>query len=317
MYNFNPDKIQIGISSCLLGQEVRFDGGHKRQHFCTDELGQHVQYLPLCPEMGIGLGKPRPTLRLEEEGGEIFARNAKGLDVTDQLKDFSRNSQPVFDVISGYIVCAKSPSCGMERVKIYQPGTKFNVSNGVGIHTQELMNLHPDMPIEENGRLNDLKLRENFITRLYTYHQWLTLKHEGLTPAKLIDFHSRFKFLMLAHDQKTYYELGGLLSDLSSDFQQKADRYIHDLMQGMKNVATRKQHCNVLQHLQGYFKDYMTSAQRQELADLIENYRLGLLPLLAPMTMIKHYLNEYPNEYIQNQEYLNPHPNTLALRYGI
>lgn len=317
MYKFDPENIQLGISSCVLGQEVRFDGGHRRSAFCTDQLADYVKFVPLCPEMAIGLGKPRPSIRLQRNGTDVSAVTSKGDDVTAALREFGQQAARQHNFLSGYILCGKSPSCGMERVRVYDAVGRCNVKEGVGLFAAELMKANPLLPLEENGRLNDLTLRENFITRVYAYHDWLSLLHKGLTARALIDFHSRYKFLLLAHNPKVYYELGPLLAKLSEDFEHKADTYIHAFMGALKQVATRKRQCNVLQHIQGFFKDKLSSSQRQELARVIENYRQGLVPLLAPLTLINHFLNEYPNEYIRRQRYLNPYPETLALRYAI
>ncbi len=318
MYKFDPDVIQVGISSCLLGQQVRFDGGHKRHHFSAEILSKHVQYVPVCPEMAIGLEAPRASIRLLEDSEDrVRAVSADGKDVTESMQTFARETTSGFNYLSGYILCAKSPSCGMERVRVYAPSGQSCRRDGIGVYAAELIQHHPNMPLEENGRLNDQELRENFITRLYAYHDWLSLLHEGLTPAALIDFHSRYKFMLLAHHPQTYYDLGPLLSDLSSGLQQKAEQYISAFMSALKRVASRRQQCNVLQHIQGYFKDQLSSRQRQELASVIDRYRVGELPLMAPITLLRHYLEEHPNDYIAQQKYLDPHPPDLALRYAL
>lgn len=317
MYKFAADKVQIGISGCLLGQKVRFDGGHKRSDFCTEELARLVHFVPVCPEMAIGLGSPRPSIRLVQGDAGIMAVTAKDLDVTEQLRDYGRQQARQFEHLSGYILCAKSPSCGMERVRVYHASGKGNEKLGVGVYAAELMRSLPLLPVEEDGRLNDPLIRENFITRVYAYHDWQCLLRQGITPARLIAFHSRYKYLLLAHHRSSYQRLGQLLSDLSAEPQQKAERYIAGLMAALARRAGRNNHANVLQHLQGYFKQQLNSRQRQELARTIHQYQDGLLPLLAPITLLRHYLAEYPNDYLQSQVYLNPHPETLRLRYGI
>lgn len=317
MYKFDPEVIRVGISGCLVGQKVRFDGGHKRSDFCTEQLAKFVEFVPVCPEMAIGLGTPRPSIRLIHRGEHVIAQTAKGEDVTVALRDYGRTMAPQFDGLSGYILCAKSPSCGMERVRVYHESNKGNAKEGVGIYTQELMQAQPLLPLEEDGRLNDPLLRESFVTRVFALHDWQTLCHQGLSAARLIAFHSRYKYLLMAHHRESYQELGALLSDLSADVTAKADKYIQSLMQALAKPVTRKNHTNVLQHLQGYFKRMLTTSQRQELARTIAQYHQGILPLLAPITLLRHYLNEFPNEYLHQQVYLNPHPEALRLRYGI
>ena len=317
-------KIQVGISACLLGQEVRFDGGHKRSSFCEQELGAHFDYHPVCPEMAIGLGSPRAAIRLVRRQGEIRAEASNGsFDVTDKLIAFSEQKARQLDFISGYILCAKSPSCGMERVRIYA-GTTDGGNNGgsakegVGLFAQALMAANPLLPVEEDGRLCDPVLRENFVLRVFAYHDWQQLCARGLSAAALIQFHSRYKYLVLSHATTHYRALGKLLAHVGkANLQEVAQRYIQGLMTALSVRATRRNHTNVLMHLQGYFKKVLTPAQKQELTDTIDKYRTGILPLLVPLTLIRHYLREYPNRYLAEQVYLNPHPDTLKLRYGL
>lgn len=316
MYNFDHSILHVGISSCLLGQEVRFDGGHKRSTFCADSLQEYVRYVPICPEMGIGLGTPRPSIRLELLNEQVIARCRDGRDLTSPLEAFSHQTAQKLEHLSGYILCAKSPTCGMERVKIYRENG-ISLSDGIGIYARHIMQIYPALPVEENGRLNDAQLRENFITRLYAYHNWKTLQQAGINAAALIEFHSRYKYMLMAHHPHSYKELGKLLSDLSGDIDTIARTYELKFMSALKHVATRKNQCNTLQHIHGYFKHKMTTKQRAELIKLIDDYRMGSLPVHAPLTMIQHYLSEHPNDYIAQQYYLKPHPPELALRYGL
>ncbi len=316
MYKFSPDSIQIGISACLIGEKVRFDGGHKQFRFCTEELSQYVQYRPICPEMGIGMGAPRKTIRLENHIGDIRVVASDGsFDVTDSLREFSRQTSSRLGALSGYVFCAKSPTCGMERVNLYKAGTNDASKDGVGVYAAQIMKDHPLMPVEESGRLNDPHLKENFVTRVFAYHDWQKMVHKGLTKGALIKFHTRYKYLLMAHDPKGYYELGPLLANAGGNLEETAQAYIEGFMASLKNRAKRKTHANTMQHLQGYFKRYLSSTERQALAECIHQYRQGLLPLLAPMTLIKHYLKMYPNPYMAQQIYLNPHPEALKLRY--
>ena len=321
-------KIQVGISACLLGQQVRFDGGHKRSSFCEQDLGAHFDYHPVCPEMAIGLGSPRAAIRLVRRQGEIRAEASNGsFDVTDKLIAFSEQKARQLDFISGYILCAKSPSCGMERVRIYAATADggrnagnigSSAKEGVGLFAQALMAANPQLPVEEDGRLCDPLLRENFVLRVFAYHDWQQLCARGLTAAALIEFHSRYKYLVLSHATTHYRALGRLLAHVGkANLQEVAQRYIQGLMTALSVRATRRNHTNVLMHLQGYFKRVLTPEQKQELSDTIDKYRIGIFPLLVPLTLIRHYLREYPNSYLAGQVYLNPHPDTLKLRYGL
>ncbi|WP_113905759.1 YbgA family protein [Aliidiomarina celeris] len=311
-------KAKVGISACLLGQKVRYDGGHKGSDFCQHALHEFVDYLPLCPEVGIGMTVPRPTIRLERGGqDEVRAVVPKtGQDVTDELSAFADRYRDKIAQLSGYILCAKSPSCGMERVRVYEPGEKHNVKEGMGIFAQRLQQLEPALPMEEDGRLNDPLLRENFVARLFVYAEWKAL-NKPVSKKDLYQFHTRHKLLLLAHDQPLYRELGRLLGDLSELTSAFADDYILKVMNALKGPASKRDHTNVLQHVQGYFKNDLSAIERQELADIILQYRQGLEPLSAPLTLIKHYLRLFPKPYLLGQSYFQPYPNELRLRYGL
>lgn len=317
MSHFNPQQIQIGISACLLGDKVRFDGGHKLSRYCLDELSRVFQYVPVCPEMAIGMGTPRKTIRLvEEEDGIRLRASDDSFDVTESMQLFAEEKTRALDYLSGYIVCAKSPTCGMERVKLYDGKSGYSRKAGVGVYTQILMQQQPLLPVEEDGRLHDLVLRENFITRVFAYHDWKTLLANGLSRKAIVDFHTRYKFLLLAHHQDNYRELGRLVANFSNDLEADADAYFTLFMHTLMHHATRKSHTNVLQHLQGFFSEHLSPRQKQELKGVIDQYREGLLPLLVPVTLIKHYLNEFEVPYVDQQVYLNPHPQELKLHYG-
>lgn len=317
-------KIRVGISACLLGQAVRFDGGHKRSHFCVQELGAHFDYHPLCPEMVIGLGVPRAAIRLVRREGVVRAETRDGsLDVTNRLIAYGEQQARRLDFISGYILCAKSPSCGMERVRVYTAGDKGaggegGAKEGVGLFARALMAANPLLPVEEEGRLGDPVLRENFVLRVFAYHDWQQLCARGITAAGLIAFHSRYKYLVLSHATSHYRALGRLLADLGREpLETIAGRYIQGLMAALTIRANRRGHTNVLMHLQGYFKRVLTPSQKQELTELIDKYRIGTVPLLVPLTLLRHHLREHPNPYLAAQVYLDPHPETLRLRYGL
>lgn len=309
--------IKVGISSCLAGQKVRFDGGHKQSKYCQQVLANYFEFEPICPEMAIGLGSPRRAIRLVQEQDIIRVVASDGsFDVTDKLSQFSEKQSARLTHLSGYIFCAKSPSCGMERVTLYQAGTNDGQRDGVGVYAAQIMKDHPLLPVEEDGRLNDLVLRENFITRVFAYHQWQCMVQSGISMAKLIAFHTQFKYLLMAHNATLYYQLGPMLSGTGEGLEQIAPQYIALFMQTLACLPSRKSHSNTLSHLQGYFKRHLDSAQRVDLADIIDKYRQGLLPLMAPLTLINHYLKIYPDAYLEQQVYLHPHPDELKLRYS-
>lgn len=311
------ETIKVGISACLLGDEVRFDGGHKRSAFCTDELGRHVEFVKLCPEVGIGMPVPRPTIRLEQRENGVRAIVPKtGEDVTSRLEDFAERADGHLTRISGYVLCAKSPSCGMERVKLYNPENGHARKEATGIFAAQLQRKYPALPLEEDGRLNDPLLRENFVMRVFVYAAWQSLP-KPVSKADLLAFHSSLKLLLLAHNQQVYRAIGREVAqqhDMTSEF---LTHYIETVMAALGQPATRANHTNVLQHIQGYFKAELSDEQRAELTDAILAYREGIEPLLVPLTLLRHYLREFPNDYLAGQRYLNPYPKDLKLRYGL
>lgn len=317
MSEFKPDQIQIGISACLLGEQVRFDGGHKQSRYCMDELSRVFHYVPVCPEMAIGMGTPRKTIRLVNHEGEVRVKASDdSFDVTEQLNNYATEKTTELNFLSGYIVCAKSPTCGMERVRLYDSKSGYSEKAGVGVFARRLMETYPLLPVEEDGRLHDLVLRENFITRVFAYHDWHTLLAEGLSRKAIVAFHTRYKYLLMAHHQEHYRQLGRLVANFTDDLDKDAQNYFTLFMQTLMHHANRRSHTNVLQHIQGFFSDRLTARQKQELKGSIDKYREGLLPLLVPVTLIRHYLNEFEEPFVDQQVYLNPHPEELKLRYG-
>lgn len=315
------EKIPVGISACLLGEKVRFDGGHKRLGFAVDALSPWVTYQPVCPEMAIGLPVPRPALRLVKAAdGTVALRysDQRDGDLTDAMREFSERKVSSLDHLCGYIVCAKSPSCGMERVRLYGEDGKNNRKSERGIFTQTLMETYPWLPVEEDGRLYDPGLRENFVERIYTLHELNQVRADGLSRGALIAFHSRYKLLLLAHSQSAYRELGRFVAAIHQwdDLDAWFVAYRQQLMDLLTKQATRRNHTNVLMHVQGYFRRQLNARQRQELSTLIDRYRQGTQPLLAPMTLLKHYMAEYPDDYLATQRYFEPYPEALCLRYG-
>jgi len=311
--------IPIGISSCLLGNEVRYDGSHRWNKLITDSLGRYFQFVPFCPEVAIGMGVPRPPIQLVQFGEEVRAQGVrdKSMDVTEKLRAYGKESVRHMENLRGYLFKKGSPSCGVERVKLYhQNGNP--VSNSAGLFAQEIMLAKPEMPVEEEGRLMDPVLRENFIERVFIYDRWLLMVEAGITPQSLVQFHTVHKFNLLAHDELVYRELGRLVSDAGKgDIEERAASYIQSVMQALKKPATTKTHTNVLMHIMGFIKEHLDAQDKQELLVVLDDYRLGTVPLIVPVTLLKHYLRRYPNEYIERQYYLNPHPKELMLRNSI
>jgi uncharacterized protein YbgA (DUF1722 family)/uncharacterized protein YbbK (DUF523 family) len=310
--------IKIGISACVLGEKVRFDGGHKASTFCLQQLAPLVDYVPVCPEMAIGMSAPRPAIRLQldnEQKVHLVQSNNAAIDHTRAMLEFSEKKLPQLAQLSGYVVCAKSPSCGMERVRMFNAKGDALGKIGVGLFTRQLMQAYPWLPVEEDGRLFDPALKENFICRVFSCNDYQQTMSDGFSVGKLVAFHSRYKFLVMAHSPVAYRQLGRLVAQAKlfkpAELQH---RYLLELMQALQNIASRKQHSNVLQHLQGFLKNMLSTKAKQELAELIHRYRQGFVPLLAPVTLLQHHLSQHPNEYVSTQRYFSPYPESLGLR---
>ncbi|WP_047306043.1 YbgA family protein [Pseudomonas fluorescens] len=313
-------KPKIAISACLMGVEVRYNGGHKESRLCSRVLSEHFDFVPLCPEVAIGMGTPREPIRLvgDPEQPRAVGTVDASLDVTLPLAEYGQHMAAEVGDICGYIFMQNSPSCGLERVKVYQANGIPHRNGGRGIYAQAFCQKHPDLPVEEAGRLNDPVLRENFLTRVYVYRDWQALLKQGLTRRALTDFHSRCKYLLMAHHPVQYKTLGNLLGSMGkSDPNLIGPRYFSELMAALSKCATRGTHSNVLLHLSGYLKQAISSADKQEVQHVIGQYRHGIVPLVVPLTLLKHHFRQHPDPYIAQQLYLQPHPENLSLRNAI
>ncbi|MEL7550692.1 DUF523 and DUF1722 domain-containing protein [Pseudomonas protegens] len=313
-------KPKIAISACLLGVEVRYNGGHKESRLCSRVLSDYFDFVPLCPEVAIGMGTPREPIRLvgDPEQPRAVGTVDASLDVTLPLAEYGERMAAQVDDICGYIFMQNSPSCGLERVKVYQANGIPHRNGGRGVYAQAFCAQHPNLPVEEAGRLNDPVLRENFLTRVYVYRDWQALLKQGLTRRALTDFHSRCKYLLMAHHPEQYKALGNLLGSMGKgDATLIGPRYFSQLMEALSRCATRGTHSNVLQHISGYFKRAISSEDKQEMQRLISQYRQGIVPLVVPLTLLKHHLRQNPDPYIAQQLYLQPHPEDLSLRNAI
>lgn len=310
-------KIKIAISSCLAGNQVRYDGGHKRSKYCLDVMSDWFEYQPFCPEMGIGMPSPRPPIHLVDSENEIKVLQVDdhSIDRTDDLKNYAHKILPEIRNICGYVVIRNSPSCGMERVKVYHENGNPSNIKAQGAFIGELMKLRPELPVEEEGRLQDPKLRENFITRVFAYSEWQQMVLSDININNLIKFHSRYKYLIMAHSYKAYRELGRLVAnDGAKSLPAMVSEYEALLMKTLKKIASPKSHVNTLYHIFGYLKRDLTTEAKQEIIDVIENYRNEAVTLIVPVTLLNHYINQFGSDYIKNQAYLNPHPIELGLR---
>ena len=309
--------LRLGISRCLLGDEVRFDGGHKRDNFLTDVLGPYVEWVSVCPEVEAGLGTPREAMRLVGDPLDPRLVTIKsGTDHTHALETLTTNRIEELKELdlSGYVFKKGSPSCGIERVRVYSKDGMPS-RNGVGLFAQAFIEQFPLIPVEEEGRLYDSTLRENFIERVFCYHRWQDLVQSGATRQSLVQFHTIHKYLLLAHHPQQCAVLGRLVGEAERHPPKElALRYGDLFMKTLAVKATVRKHVNVLHHILGYFKERLSAPEKAELLGVIGDYHHGLTPLIVPLTLIKHYVQIFDVSYIREQVYLNPHPKELMLR---
>ena len=311
----------VAASACLTGAEVRYDGSGAKSSYPHDRLKGLLQIHPVCPEVGVGMPTPRPPIRLvgDSQSPRVVSVHDPELDHTAELSEFGRHQAKLLrDVgVSGYVFMKNSPSCGLFRVKVYPNGAQMPVRAGRGIYADAVARAWPELPLEECGRLQDAILRENFVMRVFAYAHWQALVAEGITAGRLVAYHSRYKYLLMAHSVPAYKATGRLLADLKTDLEPLAQRYIEMLMQGLSRPASRGGHANVLSHLQGYFKDHLNATAKRDLADLIDGYRRGEQPLLAVLAVLRHHLSQHPDEYVAYQVYLEPTPASAGLRVAL
>jgi uncharacterized protein YbgA (DUF1722 family)/uncharacterized protein YbbK (DUF523 family) len=310
------ERLLIGISSCLLGERVRFDSGHKNHSYITKTLSEYFDFRTFCPEVSIGLGIPREPIRLVSDSRDgpvrcIGTRNAE-LDVTTALKASAHEQFDWIAGLHGYIFKKDSPSCGMERVKVYRGSMPERT--GVGIYAAEIQQQFPHLPVEEEGRLGDSALRENFIKRVFLYSRWRQLVTSNPDKQGLVTFHARHKLIYMSHNQNAARELGRMVADIGNQSVESfCERYIDLVTALVRKPADRRNHTNVLKHIQGYLKRDLQSDDRVELEQTIEQYRLGYLPLIVPITLLRHYFRKHPDPYINESWYMQPHPRELML----
>lgn len=315
--SYDERPIRLGVSSCLLGNEVRFDGGHKRDRFVTDLLGTFVEWVPVCPEVEVGMDTPRPALRLVGDDDDVRMVEIKsGRDHTIAMKRYSARRVRALRGLDlcGYILKKDSPSCGMTRVKVY--GKKsMPTRQGRGLFAATLMDAYTNLPFEDEGRLNDSKLRENFIERVFAYRRLSHLFRGRWTRGQVVAFHTAHKLQLMAHSTVAYRELGRLVARLKETPRATfRGQYEQGFMEALSRVATRGRNANVLQHAAGHLRSSLDSASRTELAQLIHDYRKGLVPLVVPITLIGHHVRRLEVDYLDGQVFLEPHPRELMLR---
>jgi uncharacterized protein YbgA (DUF1722 family)/uncharacterized protein YbbK (DUF523 family) len=309
--------VRVGISSCLLGSAVRFDGGHKRDAFLTGTFGRLVEWVPVCPEVECGLGTPRESMRLVRAGGDVRLLTIRtSVDLTDRMEAFARRrvAEVAFEGLSGYVLKKDSPSCGLERVKVYDAhGTAART--GRGLFASLLVDRFPALPVEEEGRLSDPRLRENFVARVFAYSRLRGMFSGRWTAGDVVRFHTAHKLMLLAHSPQAYRRLGRVVARVRDVPAAAFERHYTDaFMAALSVIATPGRHTNVLQHMTGYLDGRLDRASKAELLGTIEDYRLELVPLIVPITMLRHHLRTHAVPYLAAQVYMEPHPRELKLR---
>lgn len=310
-------KIKVGVSSCLLGVKVRWNGDHKQDLYITDILGRYFEWVPVCPEFETGMGVPRETVRLVKDGSETLMLGTKTRkDWTAPMRKFTRKKTAELEAVPlcGFIFKKGSPSCGMERVALYHPAGMPAGSSTRGLFSAAFMDRFPLVPVEEEGRLNDDRLRENFIVRVFSFYRLRQLLSR-FSRGALVSFHTAHKYLLMAHSVKHYGELGRLVAASSKiDPSELKERYSTSFMEALKNKASVRKNVNVLQHMLGYVKKDLDAAEKKDVLEAIEDYRKELVPLVVPLTLLGHFVKKFRVEYLLNQVYLNPNPKELMLR---
>lgn len=309
--------LRIGVSSCLLGEEVRFDGGHKRDRFLTEQLAPFVEWVPVCPELESGMGVPRPAMRLLRVGDEVrMVEVSSGRDHTRRMQRWAQRRVRELRALElcGYVLKRSSPSCGLERVRVYAPSGPA-CRDGRGLFAEVLLQALPHLPVEEEGRLHDSRLRENFIERIFAYRRLRGLFRGRWTRRAVVSFHTAHKLQLMAHSPAAYGELGRLVADVASAPRREfRARYTRAFMEALSRIATPGRNANVLQHAAGHLRKRLDAASRSELAALIDDYRRGLVPLVVPVTLLRHHVRAHQVASLAGQVFLDPHPRELMLR---
>jgi uncharacterized protein YbgA (DUF1722 family)/uncharacterized protein YbbK (DUF523 family) len=310
-------KIRLGISACLLGEEVRYDGVHKLDRYLTDTLGRYVEYVPVCPEVEAGFGIPREAMHLEgaPNAPRLVTRRTKR-DLTEPMLSWAKKRVLELEAqdLCGFIFKSRSPSSGMERIPVYNE-KGMPVKKGVGLFARIFMDHFPLLPVEDEGRLHDPKLRENFIECIFVFKRWRESLSRGKSRRGLIDFHTKHKLLVLSHSTKHYQMMGRLVGQAKTfALGELYQTYERLLLEALRLKTTIKKNANVLQHMMGYFKKELSSDEKQELLEIIGLYREANVPLIVPVTLMNHYIRKYDQPYLKGQYYLRPHPIELQLR---
>lgn len=308
------EKPQIGVSACLLGHAVRFDGGHKRNSFVEEALGRFVDLHSVCPEAELGLGIPRPAIQLRKFQQEIrlvYSRTPEK-DLTEDMQQFSRQRIEQLHSLDGFVFKKDSPSCGVFKVAVVDDCSGQKQRNGEGVFAGEFRRKYPTVPVEEEGRLNDDALRENFMERVYAHFRWRQFMASDNPLKGFRTFHRNYKLMLMAKNTQQYRQLGALAAKVNRhNFDELSSQYLEKFMQVMASVASRGQHINVLMHIMGYLKKWVRPEDKAEMLRWFEHYRSRQVDRVTATVLLLHHFRNYPDDYIAQQYYLSPYPAEL------
>jgi uncharacterized protein YbgA (DUF1722 family)/uncharacterized protein YbbK (DUF523 family) len=307
----------MGVSACLLGQQVRYDGGHKHDRYITDILGEYLEFVAVCPEVEAGFSIPRETFRLvgDPENPRLVTSRSN-VDHTERMLAWAekRVAELEKENLCGFIFKSDSPNSGLSRVKVYN-AKGMAEKKGVGLFARAFTRHFPLLPVEEEGRLNDAKLRETFIEQIFTLKRWRETMACGRSMKNLVEFHTRHKLLVLSHSPAHAKRMGKLVAEgKQMPIDEVYTRYERLLIETLRLKTTVKKNRNVLEHILGYFKAQLSADEKQEMLDIFDRYRREFVPLIVPVTLLNHYVRKFDQPYLKQQVYLNPHPIALKLR---
>lgn len=312
--------MKLGVSSCLLGNLCRYDGAHAKDDYVVKILQNYFEFVPYCPEHLV-FGTPRETIRLVEKEGTVTVETTKTKkDVTHVLNEVSYECarQMAHDELCGFILKSKSPTCGMERVKVYQEINVPSEKKGVGLFAQAINELYAFLPVEEEGRLNDDWLKENFLMQIFAYkdlHQFLQTKP---TFNELVQFHTSYKYLIYAKSQNSYKQLGNLVANHEKkSLQEVLNEYKIGFLKAIALKSDIAKTYNVLLHIYGYFKKEISKEEKEIILLTLEEYKEQIIPLIAVVKIINLYVTRFDISYLKSQKFLNPYPKELALRSSL
>ena len=309
-------KPQIGVSACLASQAVRYDGSFITNQFIKNECSAFFDIHTVCPEVEAGMGVPRQVIQLRDFDGEtklVYSKNPE-TEITGFMRDFSDKRIKRLPALDGYIFKKDSPSCGVYKVPVKNDKSGMRKRNGVGIFAQAFKDQFPLVPTEDEGRLHDKGIRENFLERIYAHYRWRQI-HASENPLKAFrDYHKNYKLILMAKDNGASKHLGRLVAKVNRDnFSEISEQYISLFMQAMSKIPSQGHHVNVMMHILGYLKDHLNKKDKAELLEWFEIYREKRVARITPMMLLQHHFNRHENDYIADQYYFSPFPGKLML----